>query len=190
MTAAVCYATRAGHTRRVALRIAEDLRACGAHVDVFDVRTTREIDWEKYGTACLAASLHGGRYEREMIEFASAHRAALERCAAAFVSVTLTEAAAEDPSRPEDERRRAAEQVQETIDAFEKQTGWHPARVLLVAGALAYSKYNIFVRFIMRRIARKAGAPTDTSRDYEFTDWPAVDRFATVLAAFPPRRSP
>ena len=29
----------------------------------------------------------------------------------------------------------------------------------------------------MKRIARKAGAPTDTSRDFEFTDWAALDRF-------------
>ena len=29
----------------------------------------------------------------------------------------------------------------------------------------------------MRRIAKKAGAETDTSRDYEYTDWVALDRF-------------
>jgi menaquinone-dependent protoporphyrinogen oxidase len=31
----------------------------------------------------------------------------------------------------------------------------------------------------MRRIAAKEGGDTDTSRDYEYTDWPAVDRFAS-----------
>jgi menaquinone-dependent protoporphyrinogen oxidase len=46
-----------------------------------------------------------------------------------------------------------------------------------VAGALAYSKYNFFIKLVMKAIARKAGGPTDTSRDYEFTDWPALDRF-------------
>jgi menaquinone-dependent protoporphyrinogen oxidase len=37
----------------------------------------------------------------------------------------------------------------------------------------------------MKRIARKAGAPTDTSRDYQFTDWAALDRFVgeTIQAA-------
>ena len=58
-----------------------------------------------------------------------------------------------------------------------------PERCLPVAGALAYSKYNIFVRFIMKRIARRAGAPTDASRDYEFTNWPALDRFVEGLTA-------
>ena len=34
-----------------------------------------------------------------------------------------------------------------------------------------YSRYNFAIRFVMKRIARKAGVPVDTSRDYEFTDW-------------------
>jgi menaquinone-dependent protoporphyrinogen oxidase len=38
----------------------------------------------------------------------------------------------------------------------------------------------------MKRIARKAGAPTDTSRDYEFTNWQALDRFVEQLAVKTP----
>jgi menaquinone-dependent protoporphyrinogen oxidase len=68
------------------------------------------------------------------------------------------------------------------IDMFVQETGWRPARVLPVAGALAYSQYNFIVRFVMKRIARKAGAPTDTSRDYEFTDWATLDRFISDAA--------
>jgi menaquinone-dependent protoporphyrinogen oxidase len=30
----------------------------------------------------------------------------------------------------------------------------------------------------MRRIASRKGLDTDTSRDYDYTDWDAVDRFA------------
>lgn len=177
MNAAVFYATREGHTRRVALRITCDLRAKGVDVDVFDVADGPLVDWTKYSAACLAASVHAGRYEREMIAFAREHRAELERLSAAFVSVTLTQTAAEDASRTEAERLKAAAEVQETVEVFVRQTAWRPAHVFPVAGALCYSKYNIFVRLIMKQIARKNGAPTDTSRDYEFTDWPALDRF-------------
>ena len=77
MTAAVFYATREGHTRRIAERIAADLRERGAVVDVFDVRTATAPDWTKYSVACLAASVHVGHHEREMIEFARRHRDAL-----------------------------------------------------------------------------------------------------------------
>ena len=67
------------------------------------------------------------------------------------------------------------------IADFTKKTGWRPERVLPVAGALMYSKYNVVVRWIMKRIAHKAGFDGPTSRDYEFTNWPAVDRFVVEL---------
>ena len=35
----------------------------------------------------------------------------------------------------------------------------------------------------MRFIAWREGAPTDTRRDYEFTDWAAVRQFALDFAA-------
>jgi menaquinone-dependent protoporphyrinogen oxidase len=177
MTAAVFYATREGHTRKIAERVATDLRARGAKVAIFDVRTCDEPDWTGYSVACLAASVHVGHHEREMIAFARKHRDALARVGAAFVSVTLSEAGAEDPQRSEPDRRAAAADAQRMIDVFVEETGWRPAYALPVAGALVYSRYNFLVRFLMKRIARKAGAPTDTSRDYEFTDWPALDRF-------------
>jgi menaquinone-dependent protoporphyrinogen oxidase len=46
-----------------------------------------------------------------------------------------------------------------------------------------YRRYNPLVRFVMKRIARKAGAPTDSSRNYDFTDWPAIDRFVDRFVA-------
>ena len=117
-----------------------------------------------------------------MITFVRRHRPELERRSAAFISVTLSEAGAENLMRSDAERERAAADVQRMIEVFVKATGWRPARSLPVAGALAYSRYNVFVRFIMKRVAREAGAPTDTSRDYVFTDWPALDRFVATLA--------
>jgi menaquinone-dependent protoporphyrinogen oxidase len=44
--------------------------------------------------------------------------------------------------------------------------------------ALRYTRYNSLVRLVMRQISKKEGGDTDTSRDYEYTDWGAVDRFA------------
>ena len=41
----------------------------------------------------------------------------------------------------------------------------------------------------MRFIAWREGAPTDTSRDYEFTDWSMVRQFALDVATDVFRRS-
>lgn len=45
------------------------------------------------------------------------------------------------------------------------------------AGALLYQNYHPLLRWIMKRIARKAGGGTDTSRNYEYTDWGEVEAF-------------
>jgi len=184
MTAAVFFATREGQTRKIAERIAADLRTHGMDVDLRDVRTIRTpIDWQSYTTVCLTASVHAGRHEREMIEFARRHRQELQRLGAVFLSVTLSEAGAEDRHATVERRERSAADARRMIEVFVEQTGWKPGRSFPVAGALAYTQYNFLVRFFMKRIARAQGAPTDTSRDYEFTDWAALDRFADDVAA-------
>lgn len=175
---AVFYATCEGHTRRIAEHIVPELRAKQVDVDVYDVNLLSSlIDWSRYVTACVAASVHIGHHERGMIAFVKCNREDLARLGAVFLSVTLSEAGAEDPQAPKERRGQAAADAQRMIDVFIEETGWRPARALPVAGALAYSRYNFIIKFLMKRIARKAGAPTDTSRDYEFTDWAALDRF-------------
>ena len=186
MRIVIFYATREGHTRRIAEHIASELRRREHVVEIYDVKAVAEsIDWPPYDWACVAASVHAGHHEPEMIAFVKQHRQALERLQAAFLSVTLSEAGAEDVRATKERRARSAAEAQQMIDVFVRETGWRPARVLPVAGALAYSRYNFLIRFVMKRIARKAGAPTDTSRDYEFTDWPALDAFVgdAILAA-------
>ena len=51
-----------------------------------------------------------------------------------------------------------------------------------VAGALPYTKYGWLKKWIMRRIVAKAGGDTDTTRDYEYTDWNDVREFARAFA--------
>jgi menaquinone-dependent protoporphyrinogen oxidase len=111
-----------------------------------------------------------------MVEFVKRHRDELEALAPTFLSVSLNEAGAEDHRRSGAERAKAATDVQQKIDQFPSETGWRPKRVKAVGGALLYSRYNFFIRFIMKRIAKKNSMPTDTSRDYEYTDWNAIAR--------------
>lgn len=176
------YATREGHTRRIAEHLAAELEAHGVVVDVHDVAQLRTpIDWTGYSALILAASVHLGHHEKEMLRFVREHRTALERAKAAFVSVSLSERGVEDPNETPDRRAQYAKDVQQMIDVFVGETGWRPAFVKPVAGALMYSRYNLLIRFVMKRIARQAGASTDTSRDHEFTDWAALDVFVDSL---------
>ncbi len=183
--AAVFYATREGQARRVADRVAVNLRSQGFDVDLFDVRTLHgPISWGAYRTVFVVASVHLGRHEREMRRFAAQYRRELEAAGAGLLSLSLSQAGVQDEMAPPERRRVASADVRRMIDAFVADTGWTPARTLAVAGALAYTKYNFLVKLVMKRIAKQNGASTDTSRDWEFTDWQAVDRFVAEHARF------
>jgi menaquinone-dependent protoporphyrinogen oxidase len=53
--------------------------------------------------------------------------------------------------------------------------------VEMIAGALMYSKYSLPLKWIMKRIAQKAGEGTDISKDYEYTDWKQVAQYSEKL---------
>jgi menaquinone-dependent protoporphyrinogen oxidase len=180
---AVFFATREGHTQRIAERIAADLRKRGFDVDLHDVRGHFPFALSQYAAAVLAASVHQGNHEKEMIRFVKDHRSELERIPTAFVSVTLSEAGVEKREATPAEHAQFVADVRRMLDKFFEDTQWYPTYVKPVAGALLYSKYNFFLRFIMKQIAKKAGSGTDTSRDYDYTDWIALDKFFDDFAA-------
>jgi len=178
----VFYATREGQTRRIANQIAASLSKLGFDVDTQDVKHPLAFQLDSYSAAVLAASVHAGSHEPEMVKFVKDNRSALESLPSAFVSVTLSEAGVERSGTTPAEHAGFAADVNQMLDRFFAETQWHPRRVKPVAGALLYTHYNFLVRFIMKRIARKAGAATDTSRNYDYTDWAALDTFVKEFA--------
>jgi menaquinone-dependent protoporphyrinogen oxidase len=184
---AIFYATFKGHTRLIAERVASDLRMYGFPVELHNVRGLAMADLSHYGAAVLAAPVHLSKAESAMVNFVKAHRAALEQLPTAFLSITLSQAGAQRRHETPERRARFAADVQMMLEKFFTQTGWRPTRATPVAGALRYTRYNFLLRLVMKRIAKKAGGGTDTSRDYEYTDWDSLDRFVdefvTVIEA-------
>ena len=175
----VVYATREGHTRFIAERFADAARARQLVADLKDAQELLEpVDMSGYSAAVLAASIHAGTHEREISQFVKRYRNDLDAIPTAFLSVSLSEAGAENPDSTPEQRNDAARAVERMMEEFFADTDWHPDRAEGVAGALMYSKYNLFVRWVMKRIAAKQGGSTDTSRDHVYTDWDALDRFA------------
>jgi len=179
----VFYATREGQTRRIADHIAAELGKLGFDVDTQDVKHPLAFKLDRYSAVVLAASVHAGSHEPEMVKFVKENRSRLENLPSAFVSVTLSEAGVEKSGTTTDEHARFVADVNQMLEKFVADTDWHPTRMKPVAGALVYTHYSFLVRFVMKRIARKAGAATDTSRDYDYTDWAALDKFVKEFAA-------
>ena len=73
-------------------------------------------------------------------------------------------------------------QAQAYIDTLLHETGWRPTVTQSFTGAVAYTRYGWWYRWYLKRISRRKGLPTDTSRDWDFTEWSEVERFAEKLA--------
>jgi menaquinone-dependent protoporphyrinogen oxidase len=174
-TILVAYATREGQTEKIARRIASVLHVEGHRVELVDTdRTSQPLDLRRFAAVFVGAPIRSGGYLRSIVRFAQEGRDALMRIPSAFFSVGLAVA-----SRTSDGHA----QTLGVVERFISQTGWRPRRVELIAGALPYSKYNFLLRFVMKRISAHEGGDTDTSRDHEYTDWKAVDRFALEFIA-------
>jgi menaquinone-dependent protoporphyrinogen oxidase len=178
----IIYATREGHTKRVAEYLADRIRYRALPVTVSELgKLQGGFSLAHYSAAVIAASVHVGKHEYEAINFVKHHRADLNRMLTAFISVSLSQASAQDEQAGSESRAKAAADVQKMTDAFLAETQWHPTLIRPVAGALMYRKYNFVLRMIMKQIARYAGASTDTSRDHVFTHWRDLDDLAIRL---------
>lgn len=174
----VVYGTVEGQSLKVAQFISNRLAASGWAVRLVDAAQCPLPDPGEFAGAVVMAPLHIARYPPSIIEFGARHCGALNRMPTAFVSVSLS-AAGHDPKDREGLARCLAK--------LEAETGWRPQVVHHAAGAFRFSRYPLVTRWVMKYIAWRKGQPTNTSRDYELTDWSSlgefVDRFAASAAA-------
>jgi len=167
------YATTEGQTELIAERIAHTLREKGHNVEMLPADTTQpELDPAAYDGVMVGASIHYGHHPAYLHKLIRRHREALMARPCGFFSVSLS---AGGP-RP----KLAA--AQRYLDKFMHRTGWQPQLIASFAGALKYSLYGPIKRRVMIVFMTLGGGETDTSRDYEYTDWDAVERFAHTYA--------
>lgn len=175
----VIYGTTEGHTEMIATAIGNTLTARGFDAHVIAAGSL-DPQPSEYDGIIVAASVHGGRYQKVVGRWLAAHAAQLRVKPTAFLSVCLG-VLQHDP--------KVDAELDAIVHRFLDPIGWQPTVTKQVAGALLYTKYNILMRWIMKRIARKAGGDTDTSRDYDYTDWHDLqvfaDEFGRRIAAAP-----
>lgn len=171
----VVYGTAYGQTERITRRIVDRLTSRGHGVCVHRGDCLpKHLRLDDYDAVVVAGSIIRGRHQRYIRDFARRHHAQLNRTRSAFVSVSGA-------------AQGSPEQARRYIDEFVQQTGWNPRFPASFAGAMAYTQYGPLLRWITHFMSKRRGGPTDTSRDHEFTDWEAVDRFAERLSKALPR---
>jgi menaquinone-dependent protoporphyrinogen oxidase len=170
----VVYGTTDGQTRKIAHVLAENLRAQRCSVDLLDAGgSLRRLSPEGYDGVIVAASVHIGSYQSSVKRWVRTHAAMLNQIPTAFLSVCLA-VLEKDP--------KAQQEIRAIMQRFVRDCGWRPTVTRLVAGAVLYTRYPWLKKWMMRRIVAKAGGGTDTTRDYEYTDWNDLRVFAGAFA--------
>jgi len=162
----IVYGSTHGQTAKVARFLAGELQGEA-------VEASSAPDPAPYDGVIVAASVHIGDFQKSVRQWVAAHASSLEAKPTAFLAVCLGVLQAEPQVKRD---------LEGIVGKFLARTGWRPSETKLVAGAVLYTRYNWFLRWMMKRIAAKAGGSTDTSRDHEYTDWADLAAFARSFA--------
>jgi menaquinone-dependent protoporphyrinogen oxidase len=170
----VIYASHYGQTCVIANRIAQRLREAHRHeVDVADAGA----GWKRlpapdgYDAVIVGSRVELGRHAPAIISYLKDHRGTLARITSGFFSVSMSASKQGTSRDPEG-----------YMGKLFADLAWSPTESVSFAGALPYRKYGWFLRLTMKRISKRAGHTTDTTRDHVFTDYVAVAAFADRIA--------
>jgi menaquinone-dependent protoporphyrinogen oxidase len=169
----ILHASSEGQTRKIATFLADRLRGRACDVTLVDI-AARQTDLRAtdFDAAILAGRVHAGTFPRKLERFAREQAAVLSAMPSAFVPVSMMAARSDEVSR------KAASHY---VHRFLEKTGWTPQAVQQTAGARRYSQHGRLTGWILRAVDKWAGFPGDTSRDHEWTDWPALAAFADAF---------
>jgi menaquinone-dependent protoporphyrinogen oxidase len=163
----IAYHSSEGQTAKISERVASRLRNDGHEVEVSSVEHAPAPD--VFDVVVAGGSIRLQHHSRQLRRYLRDNAASLEQKPTALFQVSMTSASADEEHTAE---------ARKLVDALIEETGLAPDAVALFAGALAYTQYGWLTKRVMRWISRKEGGDTDMSRDYEYTDWDAVDAFA------------
>jgi len=173
MRVMIIFGTTDGQTRKITERAAVRIRDLGHEAHIYDSSALFDkLQIGAFAAIIAAASVHQQLHQETITDFAIAHRDQLNAKLTAFISVSLSAALESDGL-----------EAQGYVDRFMAETGWHPTKTLLLAGALRYTEYDYFKQQIVKHTVLKGRGFSNTRRDYEYTDWEALSEFVDAFLA-------
>lgn len=169
----ILYGSVEGQTLKIADTLAGYVRKKGYQVSLLSAgRPLEYFSLDEFGAVIIGGSIHMNKYPAGINDFVRLHIDWLNQIPSAFFTVCMG-----INSKKAESRHEAASFGKNFVAA----TGWKPQLIETFAGAVKYTQYNFITRFIMKRISKREGASTDTTRDHEYTNWNSVARFAEAF---------
>ncbi len=163
----IAYASTEGQSRKIARYCADYLIGQGHSVELAGAVDAMDAKLARFDAVLLAGSVHGGKYQKALIQLAKAQAEALGQTRAAFMSVSLS-AAGDDTDDWSG--------LDACVARFARKSGWTPPKVMHVAGAFRFTEYDFLKSWAMRWIAADKGEDVPAGQDKEYTDWAALKK--------------
>lgn len=170
----IVYESKYGQTEKIANFILDRLQSKGHSVDIVNLAKNKFAEPDSYDGVIVGSGIYGSHYPKNILKWAKRNSSGLNKKTSAFFSVCLAVV--------EKQNEKVQKNLSRIEDKFFQKTLWYSKMHTIFAGALAYSRYGWVVKQMMRLISRAGGGETDTSRDYEYTNWSDVTRFADEFA--------
>lgn len=164
----IVHATRYGQTGRIAGRIAAALAGCGRSVQAHRLGGGEPPAPQAFDAVIAGGCVRYGRHDRALVDFLRRHAHTQARRTAGVFSVDLI---SQDPAKTTPAGNVYLRKLLGRI-------GFCPDAAEAFAGRLDYPRYRWFDRWLICMIIA-LGGPTDPAAVVEYTDFDAVDRFAT-----------
>lgn len=163
------YSSRFGQSRAIAEHLASHWQTA-YECKPRNIETLADLPQpiSAYSAVVIVASVRYGHFHKAVKRFVQKHVLELNRTVSIFVPVCLV-------------ARRLEKRLPENNSYTRKllaKTRWQPTITAITAGALRYPLYNIVDRTAILLIMHMMKGDTDTRREYEYTDWAALDTLA------------
>jgi menaquinone-dependent protoporphyrinogen oxidase len=169
----IFYASRDGHTRRIAERVATGLSAAGIAAEPINVAEPHALkDLAASPYVVLIAAIRYGHHLREAEAALDVYEKLAKKPPLALASVNLT------ARKPE----KCTPQTNPYLRKWIKRRRLTPDLAIAIAGRLVYPRYTLFDRLAIQMIMTMTGGVTDPTAEVDYTDWNGVDAFALKIA--------
>ena len=160
----IVYATELGHTRRIAEKVADQMRSAGHRPSVVSADAAPDLD--RFDAVIVGAPVRARAFVAAIEDYARDRADDLGRRPSALFSVCA----------PDDHDDRGC---RDALDAYlrtlQRETGWHPDVIASFAGVRPYTHIG------MAHHVLTGEAPEAADHELGATDWDAVSGFVEAF---------
>ena len=170
------YGSTDGQTEKIAGYIWQQIEKPGVEVAVYGANATPPKP-EGFDGVIIGSSIRNRQFQAPVENYILSNMPALN----ATPSILFTVSSAAINIRAKGTNSWQLKGLNVLTGQLLKRTGWKPVLIEHIAGAVKYTRYSWAVKFGFWVMGKITGFDTDTSRDYEYTDWDAVSQFAQAV---------